>query len=129
MLVLSFLLIPYLFKASKAVGFTVFKDNKAIFTYDLENDEIILSNDDSTIVTKSETSDKITIKLSFSNGAFNEIVIDKVNAYIFVSNSSCLNSTCVHSGKLKDVGAILCIPNGLKIVPIDNNSLILGGGA
>ncbi|MBO7187335.1 MAG: NusG domain II-containing protein [Clostridia bacterium] len=128
-LILSFILVPVLLKTKNAMGFSVSKDGKTVFTYNLLDDEIIFSNDDDILISKIESDGKVKIKLSYANGTFNELVIDKANGYISVNDSSCKNSTCVHSGKLKDKGAILCIPNGLKITPIADDSLILGGGA
>ena len=122
----SFLITALIFKGSSANGFSAYLNNEKVFTYSLSNDELSISENFSNSVSKRIDGNFIYLKITNTNGDFNEVKIDKNAKSISVINSSCKNGLCKHTGSLVDTGAILCVPNGLKIVTNKSGELIVG---
>lgn len=122
----SFIITSLIFNADTASGFSAYLNNEMVFSYSLDKDDLSIAEKFAPLTLARSDGDFIFVKITNTDGAFNEIKIDKTAKSISVINSSCKNALCKHSGSLTDTGAILCIPNGLKIVPFSKGELIVG---
>lgn len=72
------------------------------------------------------TTDGNKITLTF-NGEYNVLTVDDENMAVKVTDASCKTGDCVSSGELTDNGVIMCLPNGIKVLPLkDDGGLIVG---
>jgi len=123
---LSFIITALIFNGNNSSGFSAYLNNEIVFNYSLDKDDLSISEKFISNVSKRIDGDFIFIKITNADGDFNEVKINKKSKSISVINSSCKNGLCKHSGSLTDTGAILCVPNGLKIVPFSKGELIVG---
>ena len=72
------------------------------------------------------TSDGNKITLTF-NGEFNVLTVDDENMVVKVTDASCKTGDCISSGELSNKGVIMCLPNGIKVLPLtEDDELIVG---
>ena len=72
------------------------------------------------------TSDGNKITLTF-NGEFNVLTVDDENMVVKVTDASCKTCDCISSGELSNKGVIMCLPNGIKVLPLtEDDELIVG---
>ena len=61
------------------------------------------------------------------NGEYNELTVDDEKMAVRVTDASCKTGDCISSGELTNNGVIMCLPNGIKILPLnDDGDLIVG---
>ena len=72
------------------------------------------------------TSDGNKITLTF-NGEYNVLTVDDENMVVKVTDASCKTGDCISSGELSNKGVIMCLPNGIKVLPLaEDDELIVG---
>jgi hypothetical protein len=103
-----------------------------VFTYDFESDEYDIKNAEAITVTE-DNSFQLKIKILTGDDGYNDVLIDKTNKYVDVTDANCskFSKDCVYSPKIADVNtAILCAPHGVQIKPVgyydeDSNNVII----
>lgn len=73
------------------------------------------------------TTDGNKITLNF-NGEYNVLAVDDENMVVKVTDASCKTGDCISSGELSNKGVIMCLPNGIKVLPLveEDEGLIVG---
>ena len=93
-------------------GVCVFFEEKLVFEYDFENDEVVEGED--LVVSNTEKSLQVKIK---TDDGFNLIEIDKKGS-VRIIEADCRGRDCVYSPAITDNnGIIFCSPHMLKIIP------------
>lgn len=67
---------------------------------------------------------KITIEF---DGHYNVLTINEEEKSVAVTDANCSTHDCVTAGKMTDKGVIVCLPHGIKILPLNSDELIIGG--
>lgn len=72
------------------------------------------------------TKDGNLITITF-NGEYNVLAVDDENMVVKVTDASCKTHDCISSGELSSNGVIMCLPNGIKILPLSQDDELIVG--
>lgn len=103
-------------------GFIVEQDGKTVLTYTLSDKNYVVSSEFAESVEITDGENGVYFKIYQSNGTKYNIVYIDFDGYADVTESNCSTSAdCVHSPAITNSGAIVCVPNSLKVSPINGN--------
>ncbi len=66
------------------------------------------------------------IALNF-DGKHNTLTVNEDEKSVSVTDANCSTHDCITAGKMTNKGVIVCLPHGIKILPLNNDELIIGG--
>lgn len=126
----SFILVFFIFfsKIDTATGVDLSVDGKKLCTVNYDNG--LIKFFDTTLsydYSKTSTSYLINVYHTQDKSEYTKIEINFEEDFALVSESTCKNGTCEHSGKIYNTGAIICMPYKLKISPTDADNIVIGG--
>jgi hypothetical protein len=109
-----FVIIP---NVTKSDGFKIVIDNTEVFVFNYSDKTF--SKTDGFDISVSNDGDLYTVTVKTEKG-FNQISADTKQKTVWVSDADCsVGKDCVHSPKLTgDSGAIICVPHGLRVLPL-----------
>ncbi len=107
-------------------GFSVFQDDKTVFTFTFEKSSPLKIESDYenlTEVSFNQDGYTITVYTNQERTAYNKIYVDTVNLTAKVIESNCSErKDCYHAPAIKTNGTIYCSPHHLLIKPLSLNN-------
>lgn len=92
-------------------------NGQKVFDYDFAVNNLKLYSVDGVTVTQNTDGDALYLTLTYSDGGFNKVKLDKKQKSASVSESNCSQSKdCVHSPAIVKSGqSVICVPHGLVL--------------
>jgi len=109
-------------RENPVTSFEVYCDNQLIFTYDVQNKAYNVFSDKCSI---EQSFDGIILTIIQSDGQKNIAVFNEKGAKMLESNCSNTKECVNNFPYLNNSGAIICVPNHIKIVAITQNGDII----
>ena len=123
-LFLSFVVFP---KEKQSDGFIVEINENTVLTYYFKKDEYSIAPKYAEFVEITEAENGIFFKIyQHAKTKYNVVYFDFAKKSAKVTESNCSTSAdCTHSPEITKSGAIICVPNHLKISPLSGNGTSL----
>ena len=106
---------------NKVTGFEVYCDNQLVFSYDTQKKSYNILSDKCTV---EEIRDGILLTITQPDGQKNTVAFDTNGAKMLESNCSNTKECVNNFPHLDTDGAIICIPNRIKIIARTQNNAI-----
>ncbi len=92
-------------------------NGQKVFDYDFAVNNLKLYSVDGVTVIQNTDGDALYLTLTYSDGGFNKVKLDKKQKSASVSESNCSHSKdCVHSPAIVKSGqSVICVPHGLVL--------------
>ena len=107
---------------SDVKGFIVMRGEKEVLTYTYGTGLNVNRGYELNVTTDGNV---ITV---FFGDDYNKLTVDDDKMSVKVTDASCKTGDCISSGELTNNGVIMCLPNSIKILPLNNDGGLIVGG-
>ena len=107
---------------SDVKGFIVMRGEKEVLTYTYGTGLNVNRGYELNVTTDGNI---ITV---FFGDDYNKLTVDDDKMSVKVTDASCKTGDCISSGELTNNGVIMCLPNSIKILPLNNDGGLIVGG-